>query len=608
MQKLKFLVIALFFTTSLFSASVTFSPFIAAQVEIVNKMNEDNVTKEIIESLLREQSHLYDDALNELMSNKSKYISSIKQYESEMFSLKKIISINKRAGNKYAVMRDEVALKSYILLRLQNRMIRSVLQALESETKEEFETILNQLSAINQEEVSKLYEYDYRDILFIQPETKQLKATKENIRDFYALKDVNADLISYLYKLNSKMYRLNKYSKYHLISFVVYIDSFTLVKTVNPILEAYGLSITKLLSIAFLILLFYFFRKIVYVWLEGYLLKIDLLKEYSRDISKKIHKQIDMVVVIMNVNMVIYIYNDFSSTEIITRSFNIVYGFYFTLIIYKVVNTIASIKLRNVNDGSSVKNDLINVGIKIINFIILVIGLLIMLFFAGVNLTAVLSGLGIGGLAVAFAAKDTISNFFGTLSILFSDVFSQGDWIEIDVHQGVVVEIGLRVTTIRTFDNALIAIPNGTFATKDVKNWDRRILGRRIKMHIGVKYDSKSEDIKNAVEEIREMLDKHDGIATKNTKYTHQNEARHIAKLVSKDDLEGVKNNLLVYLDEFSDSSINILIYCFTKSVRWVEWLETKEDVMHQIMRILEENNLEFAFPSLSVYNEDMGK
>ncbi|MDQ7068136.1 MAG: mechanosensitive ion channel family protein [Sulfurimonas sp.] len=220
------------------------------------------------------------------------------------------------------------------------------------------------------------------------------------------------------------------------------------------------------------------------------------------------------------------------------------------------------------------------------------------------NLTAVLSGLGIGGFAVAFAAKDTISNFFGTLSILFSDVFSQGDWIEIDGNQGVVVEIGLRVTTIRTFDNALIAIPNGTFASKDVKNWDKRILGRRIKMHIGVKYDSKSEDIKNAIQEIRVMLDKHPQIATKATKYSHHNERTHTAKLVSKDDLEGVKNNLLVYLDEFSDSSINILIYCFSKSVKWAEWLETKEDVMHKIMAILEKNNLEFAFPSLSIYKE----
>lgn len=75
--------------------------------------------------------------------------------------------------------------------------------------------------------------------------------------------------------------------------------------------------------------------------------------------------------------------------------------------------------------------------------------------------------------------------------------------------------------------------------------------------------------------------------------------------MVSKDDLLGVKKTLLVYLDEFSSSSINILVYCFTKSVNWEEWLQTKEDVMHKMMAILEKNNLEFAFPSLSVYHEN---
>jgi len=77
-----------------------------------------------------------------------------------------------------------------------------------------------------------------------------------------------------------------------------------------------------------------------------------------------------------------------------------------------------------------------------------------------------------------------------------------------------------------------------------------------------------------------------------------------MAKLVSKDDLEGIKKTLLVYLDEFGDSSINILVYCFSKSVDWEEWLKTKQDVMEKIMIIFENNSLEFAFPSLSIYNE----
>jgi len=602
---LKSLVLFVFFSISAIAGSITYTPFVTAQMNIVEKMNEDNATQESIKLLLKEQDKLYDKAVKSIIANKNKYINNINLYINEIFSLRKVMLINKRAGNTFAVYRDEVALKIYLLLRSQSVMLKNILIALDSDTIAAYESKVNDIVAKNQQEIEGYFKNDYSHVLALEAESAILKVAQENVRNLFLLRDVNANLIGYIYKLNTTMYRLNQYSKYHLISIVVYVNSLAIVEVINPLLQSYGLSVVKLLSMLLLILIIYFIRKVVYVSLEGYILKINLLSGYSAEISEKIKASIESLIIIININMLIYVYNDFGSVELISRFFNMIYGFYFTLIIYKVVNTVAKVKISSVaGSKSNIKNDLVNVGIKIVNFIILIIGLLIMLFFAGVNLTAVLSGLGIGGFAVAFAAKDTISNFFGTLSILFSDVFSQGDWIEIDGHQGVVVEIGLRVTTIRTFDNALIAIPNGTFASKDVKNWDKRILGRRIKMHIGVKYDSKSEDIKNAISEIRVMLDKHPGIATKATKYSHHNERSHTAKLVSKDDLEGVKNNLLVYLDNFGDSSINILVYCFSKSVKWADWLETKEDVMHKMMAILEKNNLEFAFPSLSIYNE----
>ncbi len=605
MHIVKFLIFSLIFSSYALAGNITYSTSVTAQMNIIERMTETNATQESIASLLKVQNTLYEKSVNTIMSNKSRFINDIEQYEDEIFSLKKVKSINIRAGNKFAILRDEVALKIYLILRSQNRMLKAVLLALDSESIEEYEEKLNVIVGNNQQEVQVYFQKDYIQILELDTQSKILQVTKENIHELSVLQGVNADLIGYIYKFSTKMYRLNKYSKYHLISIAIYVNSFAIVTALNPVLEVYGLSVIKLISMLLLILVIYFFRKVVYVSLERYILRVDLLSEYSVEIAHRIKGSIESLIIIININMLIYVYLDFSSIEIISRFFNMIYGFFFTLLLYKIVNTVAKVKLSNTtSDKGTIKNDLVNVGIKIINFTILIIGLLIMLFYAGVNLTAVLSGLGIGGFAVAFAAKDTISNFFGTLSILFSDVFSQGDWIEIDGHQGVVVEIGLRVTTIRTFDNALIAIPNGTFASQDVKNWDKRILGRRIKMHIGVKYDSKSKDIKSAIGEIRVMLDKHPGIATKATKYTHHNESTHTAKLVSKDDLEGVKNNLLVYLDEFSGSSINILVYCFSKSVQWAEWLETKEDVMHKIMAILEANNLEFAFPSLSIYNE----
>jgi MscS family membrane protein len=501
-------------------------------------------------------------------------------------------------------LRDEVKVKSYLIVRSQNIMIRDILLALDAPTIEEFESQLNTLIAKNQNEIYKINDTDYHPYLEIQSSSKVIKQLQKNIINYYALIDINADLISYIYKFKNRMYRLNKYSKYHLINYVLYVDSFDIVKVINPFLEKVGLDVIKLTIIIFLILVIYFFRKIVYVALEKWILQLEFFSRYSELILDGIKRPIELIVITININMIVYVYHNFSSTDLTSRTFNILYGIFFTFIVYRVVNIIASVKLSSFDEkNTQVKRKLINVGIKIINFFILMIGILVALYFAGVDLTAVLSGLGIGGFAVAFAAKDTISNFFGTLSILFSNVFSQGDWIEIDRHEGVVVEIGLRVTTIRTFDNALIAIPNGTFASKDIKNWNKRKLGRRIKMSIGVTYGSQIEDINQAVKEIRTMLENHDGIATKETMYERRGK-RHLPKLVSVEDLEGVKRTLLVYLDEFADSSINILIYCFSKSVDWEEWLEVKQDVMQNIMQILQKNNLEFAYPSLSLYHE----
>lgn len=302
--------------------------------------------------------------------------------------------------------------------------------------------------------------------------------------------------------------------------------------------------------------------------------------------------------------MIIYVYNDFNSVDVVTKFFNMIYAGLLTYIVFKIINVVAKIKVHTLENGNTkIKNDMINVGIKILNFMILILGLLVILHFAGANLTAVLSGLGIGGFAVALAAKDSLANFFGTLSILFSDVFSQGDWIIVNDQEGVVIEIGTRVTTLRTFDNALIAIPNAILANQGVKNWNKRSLGRRIKMNLGIKYGSSSQDIKNTVNEIRAMLNMHEDIATESTSFKYN--TKETTKLVSREDALGIKKTLLVYLDEFSDSSMNILVYCFTKSTNWQDWLETKEEVMHRIMEIFEKNNIEFAFPSLSIYQED---
>lgn len=587
------------------NAESKYSEFLDKQIALTYAMSDVNLTQKSIIQDVKIQQGMYEEELYKLMSNKSDFLAKMKDHTSDIFALKKVIAINKRAGNTYAVLRDEVQVKSYQLVSLEQSLIRNVLLALDLPSIEEYEKKINTLTSQTQSDIAKLQKVDYKPYLKLDDNNSRVKKKlKENIREFYALQEINSDLIGFIYNFESEMYRLNKYSKYHIIKIVVYLQSIPIVKEIDDTLESYGLSIIKLLIIVSMTLLTYLFRTIVYVSIQRSFAKIEFLARYSEMILSKLKGTISSLVLVINANIILYIYNDFSNLEVFAKLFNMIYAIYFTVIIYIFANTLASIKIMSMNLASTqVKSELINVGIKIINFLIILIGFLLALFFAGVDLTTVLSGLGIGGFAVAFAAKDTISNFFGTLSVLFSDAFSQGDWIEIDGHEGVVVEIGLRVTTLRTFDNALIAIPNGTFAAKEIKNWNKRKLGRRIKMSLGVKYDSKKEDISNAVKEIREMLKSHPDIASEHTKYDYS-DSSHSVKLVLKEDLQGIKKTLLVYLDEFDSSSINILVYCFSKSVNWEDWLATKQDVMEKIMDIFEKNSLEFAFPSLSIYDE----
>jgi len=285
------------------------------------------------------------------------------------------------------------------------------------------------------------------------------------------------------------------------------------------------------------------------------------------------------------------------------------YALYLGIGAYIVLVVIDSLFFDYLVKHGEIKNrqmrqELINLVLSILKITVVTIALFMLLVRMGVNITGLLASLGIGGLAIALAAQNTLSNFFGLLKIIFDNSFSQGDWIETKDVEGTVVEIGFISTFIRTFDNALITVPNATLANTPLKNWSKRTVGRRIKMHLGVTYGAERERLKKAIEEIREMLVSHPGIATPKTVDTQvlMRRSKREKKLLSVEDKYGVKSTLLVYLDEFSDSSVNILIYTFTKTTKWEEWLKIKEDVLLKIWEILDRNGLEFAFPSESIY------
>ncbi|WP_035587565.1 mechanosensitive ion channel family protein [Hippea jasoniae] len=214
---------------------------------------------------------------------------------------------------------------------------------------------------------------------------------------------------------------------------------------------------------------------------------------------------------------------------------------------------------------------------KFIKTSIVIIGFVLIVQQWGYNIGAIITGLGIGGLAVALAAKDTLANMFGGLTIILDRPFKIGDWVKIGSTEGIVEDIGFRSTRIRTFEKSLISLPNSIIANTAIENFSRRQI-RRITYKIGITYSTPRQKLSEAVEKIREMLKNHPEISQNDT--------------------------LLVYFTEFADSSLNIFIYCFTKTANWGEYLRIREDVNLKIMEILEDLNIEFAFPSMSIYIE----
>jgi len=201
---------------------------------------------------------------------------------------------------------------------------------------------------------------------------------------------------------------------------------------------------------------------------------------------------------------------------------------------------------------------------------IVIIAGLTLLSSVGINVTGFVATLGVGGLVLAFAAKDSVENLFGSVMVLVEKPFKIGDWIRVADVDGEVEEIRLRSTRIRTFEDSVIVLPNSILLTKGIENFGMRRY-RRLRTTIGVTYDTPPDKLDQFTNRIREMLFSHPHI---------WNEKR------------------LVYFNDFAASSLNILVYCFIMATNWQEELEIRNEILLQIIRIADEMEVEFAFPT----------
>ena len=198
----------------------------------------------------------------------------------------------------------------------------------------------------------------------------------------------------------------------------------------------------------------------------------------------------------------------------------------------------------------------------------------------GVSISAVLAFGGIGGIAIGFAAKDLLANFFGGLIIYLDRPFSVGDWIRSSDREieGTVEYIGWRQTRIRTFDKRPLYVPNAVFNSITVEN-PSRMTNRRIYETFGVRYDD-IEQVESIVEQVKQMLKEHVEIDSTQT--------------------------LIVNLNQFNESSVDFFVYTFTKTTDWVRFHRIKQDVLLTIAKIIEQSGADMAYPTQRLQLENL--
>lgn len=218
---------------------------------------------------------------------------------------------------------------------------------------------------------------------------------------------------------------------------------------------------------------------------------------------------------------------------------------------------------------------------KTLKIFVCIVGVVMAIDNMGFNIGGILATLGIGGAAIAFASKDTVANGFGTLMIMLDRPFKVGDWIMVgDKVDGDVEEIGLRSTKVRTWPKTIISIPNGVLANEYINNWSR-MPKRRVRQVLQIAYGATANDMEAMVEDIRQILRGDDGVD---------------------------QDFMLVNFIDLSSESLDVLVYYFTKSIKWLEHMDVRQRINLKMMRAVEERGLKMAFLEQSVeleYNKE---
>ncbi len=250
-----------------------------------------------------------------------------------------------------------------------------------------------------------------------------------------------------------------------------------------------------------------------------------------------------------------------------------------TWLFYRLVSVLSDYaKVKASRSYTHLDEQLLKLISTTLKTFVVIFGILLGAQNLGIEVFSVLAGLGIGGLAVALAAKDTLANFFGSVMIMLDRPFQVGHWVRVGSAEGIVEDIGFRTTKIRTFYNSLVSIPNSMIATDSVDNMGLRRY-RRVMTTIGITYDTPAEKVEAFLEGVKNVI--------KANEHTR-------------------KDYFHVVFNDFGPSSLNILLYFFLDVPDWGSELLERQNVLLEITRLADRIGVDFAFPTQTVHVETL--
>lgn len=516
------------------------------------------------------------------------------EFQKETLLLKSRITLNIKLGNSFAVKRDRIALAYLEELERINTYVIALSGMVKAYSSQKEIVEFNKKMRLDhltdeKEEFIELYKSVMNDT------TPLAEAVRENFKVYIVAVETYEQLLAFTAD-NAKL--LTQKTIFTLINYSDIINSVNSAPATRWLNRQIGflyLNSGKLVTLALVALLFW-----GSLYLSQWILRFGFLN-FRHYENRKLLRPIRLLLGVTALYYLILTLMYPILPSPFVQSF-IVFAYIFSgaylgmeLLSYLVIGYFET------KNSSENQKALVTLSIDILKSLIIISAFVFYLNKMGVGLQTVLTSLGIFGIGIALAAKESIANLFGSLNLLLDDTFSQGDFISIGALEGEVVKVGLRSTQIRAFDNSLIIMPNAEAALKPIVNWSRRRLGREIKTNIALSYSTDLQLLKEVIEEIRYMISTNPDLV-QNDDIERYESASSQALFVSTRHLLGLKQDRFIYLDRFDPAHLSVLVQVFSRSTDREEWYRVKEALLYSILEILKKHKIDFALPAQRLF------